>query len=281
MQPDRSDELTRLAARSREGDRPALEELLRAIQPDIYKLAQRFLWAPADAEDATQEILLKIITRLTQFDGRSRFTTWAYRVATNHLLDTKKTAPRPMLTFDEFAADLADGLADGSEEDIHNEMMLAEVRIGCTLALLQCLGPEARISYILGEILDLDHQEAADVLAIDPSTFRKRLSRARAAVSSFMTGHCGLVDSGNACRCSRRVAKAQALGRVDPDHLVFAKSAQAARAFPQVLVEVRRLHATRRAAALYRAQEQAPASEEFAKWLRRVLEGQEAQRQES
>ena len=65
-----------LVALSRDGDRAALDALIYEIQPSIHKLAQRFLMIPADAEDATQEILLKIITRLGQFEGKSQFKTW-------------------------------------------------------------------------------------------------------------------------------------------------------------------------------------------------------------
>ncbi len=79
-----------LVALSRDGDRAALDALIYEIQPSIHKLAQRFLMIPADAEDATQEILLKIITRLAQFEGKSQFKTWAYTVASNHLLDLKR-----------------------------------------------------------------------------------------------------------------------------------------------------------------------------------------------
>ena len=111
-----AEEMESLVARSREGDRAALDALIHTIQPTIYKLAQRFLMLPADAEDATQEILLKIITRLGQFDGRSRFRTWAYSVASHHLLDLKRRPSEQAMTFDEFAEDLAQGLADTSFE---------------------------------------------------------------------------------------------------------------------------------------------------------------------
>ncbi len=77
MATDNTTDMASLVARSREGDRAALDALIHAIQPTIYKLAQRFLMIPADAEDASQEILLKIITRLSQFDGKSQFKTWA------------------------------------------------------------------------------------------------------------------------------------------------------------------------------------------------------------
>jgi RNA polymerase sigma factor (sigma-70 family) len=262
-----SDDLAALAERARAGDRAALEALVRAVRPMLYGLALRFLTSPADAEDATQEILIRIVTRLGQFEGRSAFRTWAYAVATRHLLGLRR---RRGMTFDAFAADLAEGLA-APVTDPDAALMLEEVRIGCTLALLQCLSPAQRLAYILGEIVELDHREAAEVLRVAPAAYRKQLSRARASVTEFMLGHCGLVDRRNACRCSRRVERAAELGRIDPGRPVLARSRDVARRFPEVLAGIRRLEATQRAAALYRAQADPEPAEGFARWMRRIL----------
>ncbi len=274
-------DMASLVARSRDGDRAALDALVQAIQPTIYKLAQRFLMIPADAEDATQEILLKIITRLGQFDGRSQFKTWVYAVASHHLLDLKKRPIEQAITFDEFAEDLAEGLSDEPFEGPDTALMLEEVRIGCTLAMLQCLEREARLAYILGEVLELDHREAAAVLGITTSAYRKRLSRARATITTFMLGTCGLVDSNNRCRCSKRVKRAKELGRVDPERRLFSSSARHAEQFPTVLAEIRRLEDTQRAAALFRAQRQPEVSQDFTRWLKTTLDRQEQTRSAS
>jgi len=271
-------DMASLVARSRNGERAALDALIQAIQPTIYKLAQRFLMIPADAEDATQEILLKIITRLSQFEGKSQFKTWAYAVASNHLLDLKRKPTEPVLTFDDFAEDLVQGLSDAPFEGPDAALLLEEVRIGCTLAMLQCLETEARLAYILGEILEFDHQEAAQVLSISTSAYRKRLSRARTIITDFMLGHCGLAHSKNRCRCSKRVVRATELRRVDPARLMFSTSVQRAERFPEVLAEIRRLEDSQRAAALYRAQRQPDVSQEFVRWLKTTLAQQEGQR---
>jgi hypothetical protein len=138
--------------------------------------------------------------------------------------------------------------------------------------MLQCLDREHRLAYILGEIMELDHIEAATALETTPSAFRKRLSRARERILSFMTARCGLIDPANACRCRRRVNTAMALKRVDPSHLLFATSQETARRFPQVLAEIRRLEESRRAAALYRSHPEAKASGAFAAWLKNLLD---------
>src|SRR6266700_8370787 len=79
-----------LVARARSGERDALEDLVQRHQAWIYNIAVRMLYHPQDAEDATQEILVKVLTRLASFEGRSSFRTWLYRVAFNHLLNMKR-----------------------------------------------------------------------------------------------------------------------------------------------------------------------------------------------
>jgi RNA polymerase sigma factor (sigma-70 family) len=79
------------ARRAVGGDRAALDRLVRDLQGDIYGLALRMLWNREDAEDATQEILVRVVTRLAHFDFRSQLRTWVYRIAVNCILDVKKS----------------------------------------------------------------------------------------------------------------------------------------------------------------------------------------------
>jgi RNA polymerase sigma factor (sigma-70 family) len=268
--------LERKVTFARSGDRIALESVVRAVQQDVYNLALRFLWHPQDAEDATQEILIRVITGLSGFRGESGFRTWVYRVACNSLLTLrKKRMEQQSLSFEQFAEDLSNGLSDSAlsvEDEINRKLLLEEVKIGCTLAMLQCLNRDGRLAYILGEIMELDHIQSARALEISPAAFRKRLSRARASILSFMTAQCGLMNSANACRCSRRVSTAITLERVDPSHLLFATSQQQAERFPQVLAEIRQLEESRRAAALYQSHPEVRASGAFTLWLKKLID---------
>lgn len=270
----KSDDLEALVRLAKQGRQEALELVVRGIQGDVYRLALRFLWHPQDAEDATQEILVRVVTGLSDFRGESRFRTWVYRVASNALLSLKKQRMETHgLTFEAFGPDLMNGLTDASSgsnpEDV---LLLEEVKIGCTLAILLCLDRGHRMAYILGEIMELDHDEASQVLDVGRAAFRKRLSRARSAVAKFLSGHCGLVERRNACRCSRRVDAAVRLGRIQPTRLLFASSLKQARAFPEVLAEIRRLEAFRRAAALYRSHVLPEPQKDFVFAVRRLLD---------
>src|SRR5262245_60265531 len=161
------------------GNREALDRLVRDLQGDVYGIALRTLWNREDAEDATQEILIRVVTRLSQFDFRSRLKTWVYRIAVNYLLDTKKSAvERLHLTFERFAEDLAEGLSADSPDDAERSLLVEEVKIGCTLGMLQCLDRPHRLAYVFGEILAMPGEEAAEALGISHDLFRKQLQLA-------------------------------------------------------------------------------------------------------
>ena len=136
--------------------------------------------------------------------------------------------------------------------------------------MLQCLDRPHRLAYILGEILEMEGEEAARVLDIRPAAFRKRLSRARDAVIAFTRAKCGLVNPDRPCRCRRRLQTALRVGRVAPGRLAFAADAERAQGFPAVLREIRRLEEVRRAAALFRSHASPPPPKETIAFLRKL-----------
>jgi RNA polymerase sigma factor (sigma-70 family) len=211
-----------LIIRIRNGDKSALESLIRDIQPGIFNLSMRFLSIREDAEDATQEILVKVITNIGRFEGKSKFSTWTYRIAVNHLLNIKKSRLEQELNFSAFGEDIARGLEPADPYHLPDKDLLAEeVKIGCTLGMLLCLDRNLRIAYIIGEIFELSSQEAAEVLDITPENFRKRYSMARQTLQHFMHSWCGLVKKENNCRCQKRINYAMANGRVDKKKLNY------------------------------------------------------------
>jgi RNA polymerase sigma factor (sigma-70 family) len=193
--------LETLVEQTTAGNTAALEEILRAVQGDVYNLAVRMLWCPEDAADATQEILMKVVTHLATFRAQSSFRTWVYRIATNHLLNIRKSrVEREEINFSAFATQLATGLADppaAASSDPDQALLVEEVKIGCTQGMLLCLDREHRIAYVIGEVFELSSEEAAAVLGISAAAYRKRLSRAREKLRAFMANHCGLVLGNN------------------------------------------------------------------------------------
>ena len=213
------------------GDAIALEQLVVSVRDRVYRLSLRMTACPADAEDATQEILVRVVTRLSTFRGQAAFSTWVHRIAVNHLLDRAKSAVERMeLTFDVYATDLLDGLASSPSTSPDAALLEREVQLACTHAMLTCLDRDHRVAYILGEIFEVDSDDGGYICEIPPATYRKRLSRARQRVRGFLDEHCGLVNPVAACHCSRRVDAAVAAGRADPSALKFTDATMAVNA---------------------------------------------------
>ena len=207
-----------LVERALSGDLESLELLIAGLQHKIYNLALKFLWHPEDAEDATQEILIKVTLNLNRFEGRSALETWAYRIATNFLIDLKKSRARESeLTFAMIERELRTGSKPPEfENEVETAMLAENVKSACTHAMLQCLNADQRIAFILGEAIGLNSSEAALVLSVTPETYRRRLSRARARMTEFLCSNCGLMDRKNSCRCPNRIDYARKTGRFEP-----------------------------------------------------------------
>src|SRR5688572_13357201 len=94
-----------LVRRAKNGDRDALERLILRHQAWIYNIAVRMVFQPQDAEEVTQEVLIKVITKLSTFKGESAFRTWLYRIAANHVLNMKRhSAETGVTTFADYGA---------------------------------------------------------------------------------------------------------------------------------------------------------------------------------
>lgn len=217
-------ELRQLAARAAEGDPAALERALAGVSDLLYRLALRMLWNPEDAQDAVQEALIKIMTRIGSYRGDAAFTTWAYRVAANHILSFRKSrVEQENLTFGGYGEELEEDLAAPDTTRPDAGLLAEEVKLGCTLGMLQCLDRDHRLAYVLTDVFDLPSADAAVICGITPAALRKRASRARGKLREFVSVHCGLVTTSARCRCDRRVTAALRSGRVWPSHLNFAQ----------------------------------------------------------
>jgi RNA polymerase sigma factor (sigma-70 family) len=214
-----------LVERAKRGNRDVLEEIIRRIQDRIYGLALRMLFIPADAEDATQEILVKVITHLGTFKGESRFETWVYSIASNHLLTTRKCrAERWQLTFDACAQTIeegAPGTADDASTGAERNLIVEETKLACVQYLLLCLKREVRLAVILGEIFGVKSIEGARILGLTPAAYRQRLSRGKRQLRDFLVANCGLVDPRNPCSCSALAAVHLKKRQIDPRNLLF------------------------------------------------------------
>jgi RNA polymerase sigma factor (sigma-70 family) len=268
---------TRLVSAAVSGDRRALEELLLRHQAWIYNIAVRMVFQPHDAEEVTQEVLVKIVTRLNTFRGRSRFRTWVYRIVCRHVLNMKRrSVEKTALTFAEYGAAINAApdreLPDPRSVPVDLPLLVEEAKIACTTGMLLCLDRRQRLVFTLGEILGVSDTVGAEILDVSAENFRQSLHRARRDLYSFMNGQCGLVNKSNPCRCPKKTKSFIELGHVDPARLLFAPP-HVARIGDVAAATARTIDdaVEREHAAIYRAHPfLEPAN--HAQWFRRVIE---------
>lgn len=177
------DDDRRLVVAAAAGDRRALDDLLRAHYDRIYAVCRRITGSDADAADAAQEALIKIVRSLPTFDGRAAFSTWAYRIATNASLDElRRRRRRPALERhdpgDDHHTEQVDPDAGPRVEAIAD-------RLAIDAALTQV--PETfRVPLVLRDVGDLDYAEIATVLDVPVGTVKSRIARGRAVLVEIL-----------------------------------------------------------------------------------------------
>ncbi|XDD46026.1 RNA polymerase sigma factor [Leptospira sp. WS39.C2] len=211
-----------------QGKTKALEELIQFFQPKVFALALKFLWNPEDAEDATQEILVKVITNLGGFRKESKLSTWIYKIANNHLINVKKSKletkqihfrsireelHRTQYSNNSAFIETSDSLADLDTQNKLSNMVL-HVQVACTYAMLQSLTRKYRMAYLLGEVFSISSEEGGYVMGIRPDSFRQLLSRSRNQLEQFLGKECSLTNKNNPCQCKNRIRYASKVGRI-------------------------------------------------------------------
>lgn len=217
-----------LVLRAQNGEMTALDTLVRNHQSWVFNLALRMVWRRDVAEDAAQEIMIKAVTHLGSFEGRSKFSTWLHRIAVNHLLNVRKSEmEEKSMTFTDMAASLEgvqdEELPDSKALPVETHLLVEEARLGCITAMLMCLERRQRLAFILGEVFGESSETAAAAMEVTPANFRQLLSRARQDLYQFMHDKCGLVNRANPCRCARKASGFMRAGWLDPANLQFTK----------------------------------------------------------
>jgi RNA polymerase sigma factor (sigma-70 family) len=211
------------------GNGEATELLLARYQPWVFNLAVRMLLRRADAEDATQEVLIKAFKALPTFRGDCKFRTWLYRIAVNHILNVKK-ASAAVCSFDDAARGLERvpdlDLPDPRTVPVPVEILVEEAKIGCTMGTLLCLDGRQRLVFILGEIFGVSDEVGAEIVEVTPVNFRQILSRARRDLYEYLRGNCSLVNPDAPCKCVKKTRAYIQGGFVDPRKLQFTSDYQ-------------------------------------------------------
>lgn len=166
------------------GDQAALNELLQRHYDRVYAICRRIAGNNADADDATQEALMAIVRGLDKFDGRSRFSTWAYRVATNACLDElRRRGRRPTPGLPEH--ETVEQAADSTRQDF-DDQLADRLRIDTAL---QAIPEEFRAPLVLRDQIGMDYAQISETLEIPAGTVRSRIARGRARLADALSGN--------------------------------------------------------------------------------------------
>lgn len=228
-----------LISKAVSGDKKSLETILLSVQDLVFNLSLRMLGTFQEAEDASQNILLKIITHLSSFKGESAFSTWVFSIAVNHLKNYQKHmfAKFP-LSFEYYGDDILNGKIDDVPDltqDVEKAVLAEELKMSCTNVMLQCLDAESRCIFILGTMFKVDSRIAGDILGITPEAYRQRLSRIRKRMADFLSEYCGEYGTGD-CHCANRVNYAIQNHRISPNRFDFTTAKQVP---PETTVKVK------------------------------------------
>lgn len=193
-----------LVSATQAGDRAALDVLLRRHHDRLYGLCRRLTGNDTDAADACQDALIAIVRGLARFDGRSQFSTWAHRVATNACLDElrrRRRRPEPGLYEDSGPEAPATG-AEAPAASPSGTGSVAE-RIDLDSAL-RSLSHDFRVAVVLRDQCGLAYEEIAEVVGVPVGTVRSRISRGRALLAGWLGASYVESEAGAATSDGRR-----------------------------------------------------------------------------
>jgi RNA polymerase sigma-70 factor, ECF subfamily len=172
-----SDISNELLKRASDGDIAACEEIFKAASGFVYNVAFRIVGGHEDAEEATQEVFIKVFSSLKSFRFQSSFKTWAYRIAVNTALNMRKKNSRDTgrcVQYDESIQTKSTIEMDPVQRNLDkksNEKLVSN--------MLNKLNPDQRACMVLREMQGLSYEEIASVLKTNINTVRSRLKRAR------------------------------------------------------------------------------------------------------
>lgn len=176
------------------GNPEEFSRLVDAYSSKIYRLAIKMLNQQQDAEDVLQETFLKAYRGLKSFDGRSKLSTWLFRIATNEALMMIRRKHPEIVSIDEPVE-----TEEGEQEPLQiidwcclpeNELLSAETKERLDVAV-QKLPERLRVVFILRDINDLSTHETAEVLGLSDTAVKTRLSRARLRLREELSTYFG------------------------------------------------------------------------------------------
>jgi RNA polymerase sigma-70 factor (ECF subfamily) len=180
---DGPDDRLRLAAAARAGDLAAFELLMRQYERLVLVTALRLLGNMEDAQDASQEVFLKLYRNLRKLERAGNLTGWLYRVTVNVCHDSRRRRP---------AEAPVDELAETPDRAADPRQILTDAERRRALAMsLRQLSERERAAVTLRDLEGLSTQEAALAMGVNEATVRSHISQARVKMRGFLERYMG------------------------------------------------------------------------------------------
>jgi RNA polymerase sigma-70 factor (ECF subfamily) len=184
MRYSTTDDLQLIAA-AQAGERAALDALLRRHYDRIHAVCRRITGNDSDAADAAQDAMIAVVRGLANFDGRSSFGTWVYRIATNASLDElRRRRRRPVSSVDDVDHDGHTTELTDPDSGVRIDGVSERLALETALA---ALAEDFRIPVVLRDVADLEYAEIALVTGVPVGTVKSRIARGRLALARALS----------------------------------------------------------------------------------------------
>lgn len=176
------------------------KEKLKEYNSLIFSISRRMITNREVANDAAQEAWIEVINSLSKFQGESKLSTWIYTVASRVISKYANREKQYTTKFirscfhqEEFEAPVS--------ESLEKKEWVKEMCDKCITGCLHCLSNEDRMIFILSELTDLTSIDLASIFNLKDKTIRKRVSRSRKKLNSFLRDECILYNPAGSCKC--------------------------------------------------------------------------------
>jgi RNA polymerase sigma factor (sigma-70 family) len=218
---DRDDEAIALSLTGNSG---ALETLILRHQSWIFNIALAMTGNLHQAEDVTQEVLIKVVTRLSTYQPqKAAFRTWLYRIVANSVLNLKENKKElffaRMLANGEDKAFL-DNQPDPRTAAADSLRMNEETKCHCILCMLLCLSRRERMVFTLAGIFDVTDKIGAEICDMSRANFRQLFLRSRRKLHDYFSRNCSLLNERNPCICAAQTGRLMQAGVMVPGRFI-------------------------------------------------------------
>ena len=184
--------------------RSQLEDLIRLEYEKFYSVVYRITETHQDTEDVLQNSFMKAFRNIEKFKGKSKLSTWVYRIAINEsyrFMKTLSKLPVVSITDDLNMTEEVFFQSLEYEQSMDDELIVEEIREKCIHGILNCVSKKMRVCFLLKTYTGLKNKDIAEVLEVTEGNVKTMLHRARKQLKEMFEMRCSLIDPQKPCKC--------------------------------------------------------------------------------